>query len=248
MRPTSVDEDSVNAAATAWARAARTEWASLLGEDPSFEPPRFRWGPAVGPTASRYAGATALSSLWRNISRRYLEAASIIERQSPDGMVVIRRHMVKAKSAARNASIDETDRHNVSQWIMAADKATAEGDLIVLRRLTAVAAKSASRIEDSCRRRRLVDWKNGLTEGGIDGAPARPTRKAYQWLKGQGHWMRSPVGDPAANDLVRADDDPEEEDPCLAETTEHQSARLWVPKGGEQGGVVARGPSARRRL
>ena len=60
-----------------WYRAARRSLGSLVCRAVPHFRPKFRWEPAAGRLACKYAGATALSTAWRELATRAFEAAAI---------------------------------------------------------------------------------------------------------------------------------------------------------------------------
>jgi len=235
MRPT-VDATEIDVAAQAWMEAARGEWASLECCAPDLRPPRFRRCPAPGPIAQAVAGATARSSLWRNLSRRVLEIAAIIDRSGPGNLPLVRRHLFKCWQAVWTINLLDSEREEHVQWLQAAFSLVASGDTVELRRLTAIAVRAAVKLESRRKSRALTDWKLQMQAPGDGSAGAgRPSRRAYQWIRGSSGWQRSPCGSVADNEAVeRADAAETFDDECPAHLIEDplQQARVWRKPGG----------------
>jgi len=208
LRPTSVDAVAIDAAMSAWSNAARVEWASLCGEDPDLSQPRFAWREPVGPRAQQKAGATKLSIFWRNVAQRFDEVARLIERRGPDGAFLARRHVFKCSLAI--AGLDDVDgvRQLADEWFKAMIGACNAGDVLVMRRLIAVARKRAKVVEDRNQRQKAAEWRKSLGMQRSDpNAPMAPTKRAFQWVRGTAGWSKSPVGEAWRNDIVPDLDD-----------------------------------------
>ena len=156
LRPT-VDSGEIDVAAGVWMQAARREWASLMGVDPSLDPPRFRWQVAAGPLAEEHAGATAASVLW-NLGRRMTECAAMVERALPGRDALIRRHFMKGAQAVAMANLDDEDRAGVNAWLDAAADLLRRGCTLELRRHSALAARAAKKLEDRRLHAVQVQW------------------------------------------------------------------------------------------
>jgi len=232
LMPTSVDQVSIDAAAQGWVDAARKEWASLSGDPAEVGPPRFRWGAATGPLAEQHAGATALSALWRSLSRRVVECADVLDKCRPEGLPLVGKHLYKATVAVRSAPFDEADRSVALAWVDAARAHAHELDSLALRKLSAIAAQRASKMERHQKYCKDVAWKNGLAEGGAGSwGSARPSRAAFQWVRGSAGWTRSPVGLVSQNDDVAADDDDPDDCPEHLVDLQGVSGRCWQAPG-----------------
>ena len=157
LYPVQVDESSIDTAAQRWVEAARGEWASLASTTPDFSAPKFRWGPAVGPKAEAYAGASAQSQWWRLAARRADECATLLMRQSPAAGEVYRTFQKKAVVGASYAGFGPSEVPGVNGWLhavatsfVAADALSVRGSRLLLRRtplaLRLARPLSASRI------------------------------------------------------------------------------------------------------
>jgi hypothetical protein len=228
-----VDESEIEQAAGSWMAAARQEWASLLGTQPALQPPRFRWQPAAGPLAAEFAGATAETVLWRNLASRLVECAAILERFLPDRAALLRRHLVRAWLAVRDAPLDEERRGEVRRWVDAAATLLRFGKTIEVRRLAAVGRATAAKLEAKRRHALQVRWKNDLVVRSSDApGPARPSRMAYRWLRGAAGWQRSPLGPTWMNDEAEQERLDVASDDCPAHLVEPSGrpSRLWRPQ------------------
>ena len=178
LYPQSVDDSSVDDAARRWMEAARGEWASLTSTTPDFSEPRFHWKPAVGPKAEAYAGASAQSQWWRLSARRADECATLLLRHGPAAGRSIKGIAEKAVVSAHYAGFDSADADGINGWLQAVTVSITNADALSLRRLSAAAAKNASRLESRTAAKRLADWRAALVRPSPGAKICEPPRRS----------------------------------------------------------------------
>jgi len=171
--------DDVSAACERWFGEAYKEWGSLLGEAIPLERPRFVWKPAAGRLACPFAGACALSSFWRAVSRRLDECSYILDGRRPGGNWLLQRHFEKLSLASARSDITDEVRVEAVELCRAAGACTSAMDSTGLRKLAAIAAKKAHRIEQNVASRRSTAWKHALAAPRRSRRAGPPPRRAW---------------------------------------------------------------------
>ena len=225
--PVSVDQDAIDAGFSSWWHAARCEWASLTGQQPDDTLPRFAWKPVCGPKAKQHAGECAQSAYWRNLSRRVDECAAVLDGKRPGGDTLISSHLLALDCALQQARMDDDDYNNASAILDQIAALAYARDTIAMRRITAIANKKAHQLETHWRNRKLADWRKSLSSS-TPGSQA-PTRKAFQWIKSQAGWTKSPVGLQEQNDAIPVEDDLGDDLEMGHDTSDCQASGVWTP-------------------
>ena len=233
FRPAGVDQESLDIAAKSWLRAAKEEWASLLGVSPDTAAPKFRWRPAAGPRAEKQAVASAQSAFWRNAARRLDECAALAQRDPAVYPVIMRTHVEKIIAASRRAGFDACELKVADGWIQVAVAVLHSADVVSIRKHAASAVRVAAACESRSKARRLAAWKRSLVKPGLDGkvAQAPPSRAAYQWIKGTTGWAKSPIGAEECNAGCLEAQEVEDDAPAHVITPNDAPPRLWAGAG-----------------
>ena len=235
LKPAGVDQASLDAAAHSWLRAAKDEWASLLGTPLDTAQPKFKWKPAAGPRAEQQASASAQSAFWRNAARRLDECAALAQRDHPHYAAIMRTHLEKIIAASRRAGFKDDELAPVDGWVQTAVAILYGADIVSTRKHAASAVRMAASIEGRNKARRLAEWKRSLVKPGPDGkvAQAPPSRAAYQWIRGTTGWTKSPVGAEDCNTGCLDAQEVEDDVPAHAIEPSGAPPRLWTGTGSE---------------
>jgi len=198
----------LNAAAGNWLRHAREEWASLTQEDPDYRLPHFCWKPIAGQPAADDVGSSSWSNYWRQLAARVTEIAAVIDRARYGCRNLVASHLTRLSRGLDLFDHDPAQRDHVKGLLDSVLAATISGDTITLRRIVAIARKTAKPMEDRLARARMVKWKASLVRASsaADG-PLPPSRQAYQWVKGAAGWTKCALGPQQLNDEVMAEED-----------------------------------------
>ena len=195
-----------------WFAGARRVFGTLVGDHVPYFRPQFRWETAVGRPARRYAGASLISTLWRELASRAYEVAAILGRGRLDPYLVyiISRHHAKVTAApARASRAPRVGTDVVVKWASAFRAAVDAGRALTAHSLASLASNRAAGIEKAVGRARGADYRLALAATGDvrRPGPRTPSRLAFRFVRGFSGWARSPV------DENRFDDDvPDEGD------------------------------------
>ncbi|CAK0861050.1 unnamed protein product, partial [Prorocentrum cordatum] len=208
------DVAQLAAAIDNWHRAARRTFSSFSGLPAPWFRPRFRWEPAAGQLARRYAGASMVAVAWRECSARAFEVAAILGRPQPAAAdeVLLARHWSRVLAATQRAGRAPGEVSEAMRaWAAAFGHARQSRGPTALRSLAAEAAKHAQRIERAVSGARLASYHGALAAPGGSRAArpwaSAPGELAFRYVRGIGGWSRSPLGDPRCDeDIPDADD------------------------------------------
>ena len=227
-RPLSVDTICINDAVDSWLVKAHAEWSSLSGTTTAPSKPRFKWAQAGGCKAEQEAGACRTSIRWREIARRFDEAAAIADRRRVGREYLLHLHLERLYSCASHFHLDE-DRNAAWAGVQAMVELYAAGDTIGIRRLAAILTKKAATIEAALKGKAAASWRAALSTVAPGGtASGAPSRLAYRWIKGTTGWTRSPTGSQDYNDAVPDIDEIDEAPGHLIEPVS-VPPRIWAP-------------------
>jgi len=143
----------------------------------------------------------------------------------------------KAVVSAHYAGFDSSDAANVNGWLQAVMMSVSQVEALSLKKLSAAAAKNASRLESRTAARRLADWRAALVRPspGTMLSDAPPARLAFQWIKGNAGWSKSPLGDPDRNDEAELTQEYEDDVPAHAIDSRDAPRRVWARKVDQTG-------------
>ena len=234
--PADLDETAMDQYMMDWLVAARGEWHSLLGDLPPFIAPRFRWAPAPGPRAEASAGSTWEANAWRQLAMRVSELDGLLGCGTARARAIVARHLASATALVAIPGSPPGFAAVAAPWLVAALSAALTRDrhgvaaTLVAARSQAAALERASR---AAARREWTAWLHGtpVQAGRARGAP---TKRAFQFIRAEAGWARSPLGDPRYDEAVLTEQRSGEfmdvdSDACTAGC---HGTRLWQPSGG----------------
>ena len=227
------DEISLERAVRRWYTLAREEWHGLMGPMDGggthlVEHAYFKWKPAVGCVASPWAGATAVSAKWRELSKRAKDVSRILTHPHlypPDSFHhIILSHLRAATRAAAEIPRATRAEHGDSfgSWSQGFMAAIRTGTTAWSESLSRLADKKAEKLERATAKHRSAHWRSliGATTGTTQ-CSARPTSFAYRWVKGLAGWTPSQVDLDSWHDGVPYEGEEADEDELVSHAGRH---------------------------
>ena len=174
--------------------------------------PRFRWEPAAGRPARRYAVASLLSVVWREFAGRAYEISSIISHSAMSSYhpALLQRHLCKINAAVRRMAAAPSDEIGaLRRWDAAMGSAVSACALATVRSLAALAVRRAEKIEATTKAAKLADYRHALAAPGEHRTAMvrAPSRIAFRYVRGVGGWSRTPIERTTCEDDVPDADD-----------------------------------------